>query len=96
MIDPADRLPELAETLGQPIKACLERGHEFEFWYAIPALGTVVAMGAALVGDEGYTVAGVVAGQCRDGLNREVHLGPATRTWLAASMCRRRRTMSRR
>ena len=79
LIDPAARPPDLVAALEEPIKACRERGYEFEFWYAIPALGTVVAMGAALVGDAGTTVAGAVAGQGQDGLNREIHLGLASR-----------------
>jgi len=79
LIDPATRPPELTEMLEKPVRACQERGYEFKFWYGLPALGAVIAMGAALVSGDGHTVAGAVAGQSRDGLNREVHLGLATR-----------------
>lgn len=81
LIDPTTtiRPPDLVAALEKPIRACQERGYELAFWYTIPTIGAIVAMGAALVSGDGLTVAGAVAGQSRDGMNREVHLGLASR-----------------
>lgn len=48
--------PELVDALGEPIRACQERGYELSLWSSTSA-----------------------AGQTRDGANREVQMGLASR-----------------
>ncbi|MBN1319655.1 MAG: hypothetical protein JXA87_02335 [Thermoleophilia bacterium] len=79
IVEPLVQSPDLVAALDEPIRVCQERGYESSFWYTTPTLGTIVGLGAALLGADGLTVAAAVAGQTRDGRNREVHLGLASR-----------------
>ena len=78
VVEPATQPCDLVEALGEPIRNCRESGYELSFWYVTPVIGTIVGLGAALLRSDGLTVAAAVAGQTRDGRNREVHLGLAS------------------
>jgi len=79
IVEPATQPSDLVETLGEPIRICRESGYELSFWYITPVIGTIVGLGAALLHSDGLTVAAAVVGRTRDGTNREVHLGLASR-----------------
>lgn len=79
LVEPFERPPELLAALEKPVRACQESGYQVGFWYGVPAIGTVASMGAALVDGIGTSVAMALACQTRDGMNREVQLGVASR-----------------
>jgi hypothetical protein len=78
-IDPMTQPRDLVAMLELPMRACQEKGFEASLYYTVPMLGNVVGMGAAMLRRDGRTVALVLAGQSRNGVNREVHLGLMTR-----------------
>ncbi len=78
LVDPLAQPPELVAALAEPIKACEAKGYAVQFWYTVPTIGKIVALGAALVSRDGVSAAMAIAGQTRDGTNREVQLGLAS------------------
>jgi hypothetical protein len=76
---PASQPSQLTAAVGWPVKACCEKGYTLALWYTLPTIGSITALGAALVGGDGRSVALAMAAQTRNGAQRELHLALVSR-----------------
>ena len=78
-VAPGGQPPELVAALQPAIRSCLEKGYAISFWYTVPTLGSIQGLAVALTSADDLSAALAMAGQSRDGLQREVHLSLVSR-----------------